>query len=144
MEAGEEGDYNYTSRYTVTSRMTPALRQCFSLIVRDKVTRQCPTNHNLFEEKGEPKLASSSLRFPFKRLHSCMVKAPRLPYLPQNIKAPSVQAHGERGVDGVGGWGKRDRQWFSNWILTSCHSHGVTSCRTNRQTGKVQGQSTSV
>ena len=26
-----------------------------SLIVRDKVTRQRPQNHNLFEEKGEPK-----------------------------------------------------------------------------------------
>ena len=26
-----------------------------SLIARDKVTRQCPTNHNPFEEKGEPK-----------------------------------------------------------------------------------------
>ena len=62
----------------------------------------------------------------------------------RNIKAPSVQAHGERGVDGEGGRGdrrgKRDRQWFSNWILTSCHSHGVTSCGTNRQTGKVQGE----
>ena len=26
-----------------------------SLIVRDEVTRQVSTNHNLFEEKGEPK-----------------------------------------------------------------------------------------
>ena len=26
MEVGEEGDYNYTYRYTVTTRMTPALR----------------------------------------------------------------------------------------------------------------------
>ena len=39
----------YTCRYTVTTRMTPALRQAamrailiVSLIVRDKVTRQCP------------------------------------------------------------------------------------------------------
>ena len=26
MEVGEERDYNYTYRYTVTTRMTPALR----------------------------------------------------------------------------------------------------------------------
>ena len=26
MELGEKGDYNYTYRYTVTTRMTPALR----------------------------------------------------------------------------------------------------------------------
>ena len=26
MEVGEEGDYKYTYRYTVTTRMTPALR----------------------------------------------------------------------------------------------------------------------
>ena len=48
MEVGEEGEYNYTYRYTVTTRMT-----CIkmgsddshfndSLIVRDKVTRPCP------------------------------------------------------------------------------------------------------
>ena len=55
MEVGEEGDY-YTYRYTVTTRMTPALRlpfECF-IIVRDKVTRQCPQT-TTFEEKGEPK-----------------------------------------------------------------------------------------
>ena len=50
----------YTYRYTVTTRMT-----CIkmggneshfnvSLVVRDKVTRQCPQTTN-FEEKGEPK-----------------------------------------------------------------------------------------
>ena len=45
MEVGEEGD---TYRYTVITRMTPALRWAamrailmFSLIVRDKVTRHC-------------------------------------------------------------------------------------------------------
>ena len=27
MEVWEEGDYNYICRYTVTTRMTPALRQ---------------------------------------------------------------------------------------------------------------------
>ena len=26
MEVGEEGDYNYTYRYIITTRMTPALR----------------------------------------------------------------------------------------------------------------------
>ena len=57
MEVGEEG-----YRYTVTTRMTSALRwACIdeshfnvSLIVRDKVTRQCPQT-TTFEEKGEPK-----------------------------------------------------------------------------------------
>ena len=52
----------YTYRYTVATRMTPALRWAVtdeshfnvSLIVRDKVTRQCPET-TIFEEKGEPK-----------------------------------------------------------------------------------------
>ena len=50
----------YTYRYTVTTKMT-----CIkmgsdeshfnaSLVVRDKVTRQCPQT-TAFEEKGEPK-----------------------------------------------------------------------------------------
>ena len=58
---GEEGDYNYTYRYTVTTRMTPALRSAamrailmFQITVRDKVTRQRPQT-STFEEKGEPK-----------------------------------------------------------------------------------------
>ena len=49
----------YTYRYTVTTRMTPALRWAamrpilmFQQEVMDKVTRQ---NHNLFEEKGKSK-----------------------------------------------------------------------------------------
>ena len=42
MEVGEEGDYIYTYRCNV------------SLIVRDKVTRQCPQT-TTFEERGEPK-----------------------------------------------------------------------------------------
>ena len=42
MELGEEGDY-YTYRYTVTTRMTPAL-----------VTRQ-RSQTTTFEDKGEPK-----------------------------------------------------------------------------------------
>ena len=45
MEVGEDGDYIYTCRYTVITRMTPALSDeshfNVSLIVRDKVTRQC-------------------------------------------------------------------------------------------------------
>ena len=59
MEA-EPGDYNYTYRYTVTTRVAPALRWAamrainVSLIVRDKVTGQCPQT-TTFEEKGEPK-----------------------------------------------------------------------------------------
>ena len=60
MEGGGEGRI-YTYRYTVTTRMTPALRWAamraifnVSLIVRDKVTRQCP-QITTFEEEGEPK-----------------------------------------------------------------------------------------
>ena len=66
MEVGEEEDYTY--RYTVTTRMTPALRWAAmrtSLMfhnVRDKVTRQCvSTYHNLFEEKGESKRIRTEL-----------------------------------------------------------------------------------
>ena len=73
MEVGERGRL-YTYRYTVTTRMTPALRWAamshlkVSLIVRDNdESSECfincegqshktvSTNHNLFEEKGEPK-----------------------------------------------------------------------------------------
>ena len=46
MEVGEEGDYNYTYRYTVTTRMIPALRWAamrailmFQYKVLDKITR---------------------------------------------------------------------------------------------------------
>ena len=47
-------------RYTVTTRMTPALRRAamshfnVSLIVRDKATRSCPQITTL-KEKGESK-----------------------------------------------------------------------------------------
>ena len=46
----------YTYRYTVTTRMTSALRWAanVSLIVRDKVRRQCPQT-TASEEKGKPK-----------------------------------------------------------------------------------------
>ena len=60
MEVGEEGDYIYTYRYTVTTRMTcikmgsDQSRFNVSLILRDKVTRPCPQT-TTFEEKGEPK-----------------------------------------------------------------------------------------
>ena len=56
---GGKGDY-YTYRYTVTTRMTPvrwAAEESYfnvSLIVKDKVTRQCPET-TIFEAKGEPK-----------------------------------------------------------------------------------------
>ena len=48
-----------TLLYTVTARMTPALRWAatrasVSLIVRDKVARRCPQT-TTFEEGGEPK-----------------------------------------------------------------------------------------
>ena len=33
MEVGEEGDYHYTCRYTVTTRMTPALRRAEMRII---------------------------------------------------------------------------------------------------------------
>ena len=55
MEVGEEG--NYIPRYTVTTRMIPALNRAamraihVSFIVMDKVTiKTVSTNHNLFEE----------------------------------------------------------------------------------------------
>ena len=50
----------YTYRYTVTTRMTcikmGSVESHFNvpLIVRDKVTRQCPQT-TTFEDKGEPK-----------------------------------------------------------------------------------------
>ena len=60
MEMGEEGEPVYAYRYAVTTRMTcikmgsDASHFNVSLIVRDKVTRQCPQT-TFFEEKGEPK-----------------------------------------------------------------------------------------
>ena len=55
MEVGEEGQYIYTYRYTVTTRMTCIKMGSdeshfnVSLIVRDKVTRPCPQTA-IFEE----------------------------------------------------------------------------------------------
>ena len=52
----------YTYRYTVTTRMTPALRWAairailiFSIGSDGQSHKTVSTNHNLFEEKGEPK-----------------------------------------------------------------------------------------
>ena len=52
----------YTYRYTVTTRMTPALRWAvmraiFNVSVGSdgQSGKTVSTNHNLFEEKGEPK-----------------------------------------------------------------------------------------
>ena len=69
MEVGEEVDYTY--RYTVTTRMTPALRWAAMRTslkfhnVRDKVARQCVAcpwiYHNLLEEKGEPQRIRTEL-----------------------------------------------------------------------------------
>ena len=61
MEVGEEGDYIYTYRYTVSPQNDFCIKMgsdesrfIVSLIVSDKVTRQCPQT-TTFEEKGEPK-----------------------------------------------------------------------------------------
>ena len=61
MEVGEEGDYNYTYRYTVTTIMTPALRWAAMRAIlmfhncEGQSQKTVSTDHNLFEEKGEPK-----------------------------------------------------------------------------------------
>ena len=63
MEVGGEGDGRlYTYRYTVTTRMITALRWAamrtvlmFSVGSDGQSHKTVPTNHNLFEEKGEPK-----------------------------------------------------------------------------------------
>ena len=62
MEVGEEGE-RYTYRYTVTTRMIPALRWAAMRAIYFNVSvgsdgqshRTVSTNHNLFEEKGESK-----------------------------------------------------------------------------------------
>ena len=57
MEMGEEGEYNYTYRYTVTTRMTcikmGSVESHFnvSLVVRDKVTRPCPQTTTFLKRK---------------------------------------------------------------------------------------------
>ena len=61
MEVGKEGRL-YTNRYTVTTRMIPALRRAamravlmFSVGSDGQSHKTVSTNHNLFEEIGEPK-----------------------------------------------------------------------------------------
>ena len=63
MEVGEErgGEFIPIATLIVATKMTPTLRWAvmrvilmFHLIVRDKVTGQCPQT-TTFEEKGEPK-----------------------------------------------------------------------------------------
>ena len=60
MEVGAEGGRVYTYRYTLVTRKTCIKMGSdeshfnVSLIVMDKVTRQCPQT-TIFEEKGEPK-----------------------------------------------------------------------------------------
>ena len=62
MEAGGEGLRLYTYRYTVTTRMIPALRWAamrailmFQSENDGQSHKTVSTNHNLFQEKGEPK-----------------------------------------------------------------------------------------
>ena len=60
MEVGEEGDYIYLSLHchhqndSFSKMDSQESYFNVSLIVRDKVTRQCPKT-TTFEEKGEPK-----------------------------------------------------------------------------------------
>ena len=51
MDAGEEGDY----RYTVTTRIILALRWACFINCEGQSHMTVSTNHNRFEEKGEPK-----------------------------------------------------------------------------------------
>ena len=57
MEVGEEGEYIYTYRCTVSTRMTcikmgsDESRFNVSLIVRDKVTRPCPQTTTFLKRK---------------------------------------------------------------------------------------------
>ena len=58
MEMGEEGDYIPIATLSPLSCIKMGIDESHfnvSFIVRDKVTRAVSTNHNLFEEKGEPK-----------------------------------------------------------------------------------------
>ena len=60
MEMGEEGDYNYLSLHchhqndSCIKMGSDESHFNVSVIVRDKVTGQCPQT-TVFEEKGEPK-----------------------------------------------------------------------------------------
>ena len=54
MEVGGRGRL-YTYRYTVTTRMIPALKCNVSVGSDGQSHKTVSTNHNHFEEKGEPK-----------------------------------------------------------------------------------------
>ena len=84
MEVGGEGDYYYTYHYTFTTTVTSALRWAamrailmFQYLGSDGQSHKTvSTNHNLFEEKGEPK------RYPTEVLPlSLTVRPNRLTYL---------------------------------------------------------------
>ena len=58
MEVGEEGDLSLHCHHQNDSCIKMGSDESHfdvSLIVRDKVTRQCPQSTIIFEEKGEPK-----------------------------------------------------------------------------------------
>ena len=65
MEVGEGGDYiPITTKMTCIKMGSDESRFKVSLIVRDKVTRQCPQT-TTFEEKGEPNgIEPRSFRLP--------------------------------------------------------------------------------
>ena len=92
MEVGEEGDYIHCHHQNDFCIKIGSDKSHFnvSLIVRDKVTRQCPRTATTFEEKGEPKrirtevLLLTSLLLGhvdssvlFMKQHSCQGRAPR-------------------------------------------------------------------
>ena len=74
MEVGEEGEDTY--RYTVTTRMTSALRWAamrailmFQYEVMDKVTRQCPQTTTFLKRKeSRSGIEPRSFRLPAQRL----------------------------------------------------------------------------
>ena len=72
MEVGGEGGRLYNYRYTVTTRMTSALRWAamrailmFQKEVMDKVTRQCPQTTTFLKRKESPSgMEPRSFRLP--------------------------------------------------------------------------------
>ena len=92
MEVGEEGEY-YTYRYTVTTRMTcikmgsdESHSVNVSLIVRDKVTRQCPQT-TTSEEKGEPKRYRTEV-LPLTSLYRLTARPNRLSAKGERVGSP--------------------------------------------------------
>ena len=76
MEVGEEGEYIYTYRYTVTTRMTcikmgsdESHFNVSLLIVMDKVTRPCPQTTTFLKRKeSRSGIEPRSFRLPAYRL----------------------------------------------------------------------------